>query len=63
MLEVWARPEEFEARIQDLQDAAKMLHAAVQAGDREAAVGALPTLILTCGACHSAFKLPAALPF
>jgi cytochrome c556 len=62
--EIWSSSAVFKARMVAFQEAARTL-------DQEVATGAgvsvymprLQMLIGTCGGCHTAFKLPAPLPF
>jgi cytochrome c556 len=53
---VWEKPDEFSARMRDMQAAAPAFHAAAQSGDMNRIKPAMATLGKSCKACHDTFR-------
>ena len=62
--EIWASSEDFRRRVQEFQDASRMLDQEVARNSGAAeTMPRLQMVVGTCNSCHTAYKLPAALPF
>jgi cytochrome c556 len=62
--EIWRSSEDFKRRTREFLDAARMLDQAVARNSGAAeTMPRLQMVVGTCNDCHTAFKLPAALPF
>jgi cytochrome c556 len=62
--DVWAKSDDFKAKMKEFQDAARTLdQEAAKGQERTVLSPRLQMVIGTCGGCHTAFKLPAPLPF
>ena len=55
--EIWAKPDDFSAKIKGLQDGANMMQMAA-AKDGDAVKAAMATLGGVCSACHKAYRQP-----
>lgn len=58
LAEIWTKPDDFLARITDLNDAASIMKDAA-AKDAGAIKGSMAQLGAACSACHKAYRLPA----
>lgn len=62
--QIWANAEDFAAHMKTFQDAVRVLDEEVAKGaQKTVTMPRLQMVIGTCGTCHTAYKLPAPLPF
>jgi len=53
---IWATPDDFAAKAEDLSNAANVLAAAAAARDRDAALKAIRQIGTACAACHASYR-------
>ena len=60
MDEIWTKKDEFAARVTAFADATRTLNEVAQRGFNDQTLAALTPVRQSCGACHTAFRKPAA---
>jgi cytochrome c556 len=62
MDEIWAMEEDFTARVSAFRDATQALKETAKGGNNAATIEAVTAVNVTCRACHTPFRKPAAPP-
>ena len=60
MDEIWTKKDEFAARVTAFADVTRTLNEVAQRGFNDQTLAALTPVRQSCGACHTAFRKPAA---